>query len=296
VLVYAWADPLLFSGQTLASQPSPDERRIMLELGDPTAWRTRNGVHYDEIRMVSPDGITSSQLLPRSETPPRWSAMKIPGSCVRNVTIAIFGSAAYNETPFRVVDGVVRLDGPQAYRRRVRLDVELGISYQTQQKTRDAQPGGGVGFLVTAEPRIPMSFGAFGSVHFTKKSFVALDSSPATSPDEQVGIWRLGAGLLAEYWHSRLAHFYVRGGIELDSPLSFGNNGKLGILSKSFPVEVGAVLLLGRAGRLRLSIGAGLDFDVDHNRFETDFLGSPTSAVESRTEPFLAARLGVRLR
>jgi hypothetical protein len=154
---------------------------------------------------------------------------------------------------------------------------------------------GGAGLQILVELPWPISIGGYGQVYLTRKSYVQLDESSGSTDDEQVYAWRLSLGLVTEVWLTRILRPYLRVGMQIDSPFHFNDDDTLGISSGSQVLEVGlAIETVPR--RAWIVPAVGLNWDVEHNRFETDYLGEPTTIVESRNEPFAALRLRVRMR
>lgn len=94
-LLYSWHDTLSFSGQELSSSVDPRERKVIVQISEPDAWKSRPGneVERAEVRSGSLD---HQQTIFIGDAPPAWTTIAAPeATCTSRFAVDIIGARSF---------------------------------------------------------------------------------------------------------------------------------------------------------------------------------------------------------
>lgn len=274
---YGWEDTLRYAGQELTSFLPPDERKIIVELPDPAAWRSRPGNEIDRVEIQSSSGTRQSVSIRTS--PPRWAILPVPNAtCNEHFTVKVIGARTFDRKEQGLSDaGNLVLDRPRRYRDVFHWVVVLGggallpqnqLVYDTE---RDLEPYGsaGGGFELDFERPFSGAFEATLLYEPTRTSYGVV-RLPTDRGDRlaRVPYHRIVAELAATLWgRNREWQLGLMGGAGFGGPM-LGDTEKVGTF-RSF-VFAGA---LGRIKPWRMNawieVNAGTRWGEAHQFFGT---------------------------
>jgi hypothetical protein len=281
---YSWEDTLRYSGQELTSFLAPLDRKIIVELPDPAAWRSRPGNEIDHVELRSSSGVTRRVSI--RTAPPRWAIISVPNAtCAERFTVNVIGARTFDRVDQGLSEtGNLVLDSPRRYRDLFHWIVVLGggallprnqLVYQTE---RDAEPYGtvGAGFELYLQGPFADAFEltllyeptrtAYGVVRLPSDRGDRLAKVPYHRGIVELAVTRWG--------RNREWQVGLMGGGGLGGPLS-GDTEKVGTL-RSF-------VFAGVLGRIKpsslnawIELNAGVRWREQHQFFGTDRNGDPS--------------------
>ncbi|HWO17855.1 MAG TPA: hypothetical protein VNO30_03740 [Kofleriaceae bacterium] len=280
---YSWEDTLRYSGQELTSFLAPADRKIVVELPDPAAWRSRPGDEIDHVELRSSSGITRTVGI--QADPPRWAIVSVPNAtCSERFTVSVVGARTFDRVDQGLSQtGNLVLDSPRHYRDLFHWVVVVGggallpqnqLVYQTE---RDGEPYGsvGAGFELYFDRPLPGSFEVTLLYEPTRTAYGVLQLPGGRGARlGKVPYHRAMAELAVTSWgRNREWQLGAMGGAGLGRPLA-GDKEKVGTL-RSF-------VFAGVLGRIKpsrwnawLELNAGIRWGEKHQFYGTDEDGDP---------------------
>lgn len=302
-VVYSWHDQLEAAGQELTSVVAPADRRVMVEFGDPSAWKDRAGDKIDAIEVASGSSSNRLELMGRSQgdVPPRWVSLPTAGRmCTDRVRVAISGTRHYEAKTFDVKGGRIELTRPYDFRPHWMSYGLLGTGSQFRHMTsnvRSATFGDlGLGFqreldgLSWFDLAWSLDVEVIGQLTHTLYEGIELPGGPQ-SDFLPVAYLRFDGRVALEAWYLRRFGFAVAMGGGFGTPLDAGDARVVGITQKSGLVEAQPLIFTMFPGQLWFIVGGGLRLGEQHMNYTTDFTGSPAPIRERDLQAYVFLRL-----
>lgn len=284
---YSWEDTLGYSGQELTSFVAPHDRKIVVDLPDPEAWRSRFGNEIDRVELQSSSGVT--RIVTMRAVPPRWAIISVPNAtCSERFTVTVHGARAFDRRDQALSDeGNLVLDSPRRYRDLFHWVVVLGggalfpQNQRVYRTERNEEPFGvvGAGFERYIEWPAPGAIEVTFLYELTRTAYGVV-RLPTDRGDRlaKIPFHRAIAELAATRWgRNREWQVGLMGGLGIGGPLA-GNTEKVGTL-RSF-------VFAGVLGRIKIfdwrtwiELNAGVRWGEKHQYFGTDEDGDPSPDV-----------------
>jgi hypothetical protein len=279
---YSWEDTLRYSGQELTSFLAPADRKIVVELPDPAAWRSHPGTEIDHVELRSSSGIT--RTIGIRADPPHWAIVSVPNAtCSERFTVSVVGARTFD----RVDQGLSKtgnlvLDSPRRYRDLFHWVVVVGGGSllprnKVYRTNRDGEPYGsvGAGFELYFDRPLPGSFDVTFLYEPTRTAYGIIQLPGGRgSRLGKVPYHRALAELAVTRWgRNREWQLGAMSGGGFGGPLA-GDKEKVGTLR--------AFVFAGVLGRIKpsrwnvwIEVNAGARYGEKHQFFGTDDDGKP---------------------
>ncbi len=275
---YSWEDTLGYSGQELTSFVAPHDRKIVVDLPDPAAWRSRFGNEIDHVEVRSSSGAT--RIVTMRAVPPRWAIISVPNAtCSERFTVTVDGARMFDRSDQGLSDdGNLVLDSPRRYRDLYHWVVVLGggalfpQNQRVYRTERNEEPFGavGAGFERYIERPSPGAIEVTFLYELTRTAYgVVRLPTDRGNRLARVPFHRAIAELAVTSWgRNREWEVGLMGGGGIGGPLSGGTE-KVGTLR--------AFVLAGVLGRIKIldwntwiELSSGVRWGEKHQYFGTD--------------------------